>query len=140
MASGFTVKGDREIIKRLKGADKIFLQTMNDWRDYVIDKSQEYVPKDTGHLMRSMDVEVDEPDRKRIAYGAEYAVYVELGTATMEEAHGVHDPEAPVKMWAAKAERMARDNQIMPYLRPAFYEANRRLQEWARKNVKNLKP
>lgn len=55
----------------------------------------------------------------------EYAPFIEYGTRKMEQAHGQHDPEAPVTDWAAKRERQATGQQ-MPFLTPAFLEERKK--------------
>lgn len=127
---------DKELMKALK-------LTMNDWRDYVFGRSQEYVPKNYSHLMSSADISIDQDYHKEITYGGvlgvNYAEYVEFGTDRMIKAHGEHDPRNPVKSWKAKRKRGAYDLQQMPYLRPAFYEANDKLNTWAKKHIKKVK-
>jgi hypothetical protein len=138
MRLNVSVQGEaKATLLKYRGA---FEKALGDWRDYVIDRSQEYVPKDTSHLMRSLEVEVDDPERKVISYDAGYAAYVELGTASMVAAHGPHDPDHPVRSWEAKNKRGAFDNQMMPFLRPAVYEANHLFEKFVLQRIKNLKP
>lgn len=122
---------------------RAWMLALNDWRDYVMQKSQEYVPKDDGDLQSSGRVTIDDDRAKEISYGGifgvNYAGYVEFGTPMMEAAHGRHNPKNPVKTWKAKRKRAASDDQQMPYLRPAYYEANSKLGKWVGKYVEKLK-
>ena len=80
-------------------------------------------PVDTGRLRQSIFVfPRNIADSYILGVGVHYAIYVEMGTTHMVEAHGPHDPENPVTDWEAKRERGATDMQMMPFARPALLE------------------
>ena len=92
------------------------------WRkDITVSDAIKTAPADTGFMRQSIDGRVDRLAMKVWAK-TDYAEYVEKGTKTMIKAHGKHDPDNPVKTWAALRKRGGRDQQ-MPFLLPALKKA-----------------
>lgn len=130
----------KEVIKNLDKADKDIRKNLDlaleDAVEYGFSVSQELVPKDTSHLMRSGEWEKVGWGNYKITYTAPYAVNIEYGTQSMIEAHGEHSVNHPVTNWEAKRKRGAFDEQQMPFLRPAVEKIRLKFPEFVKKHLK----
>ena len=131
-----------EVLKNIDRIDKDIKEQLDlaleDAVEFGFSLSQDFVPKDDSHLMRSGEWEKIGWGEYQIIYHAPYAASVEYGTQSMIEAHGEHSPNNPVTDWAAKRKRGAMDDQQMPYLRPAMEKIRLKFPEFVKKRLKKL--
>ena len=91
---------------------------------YLVEgKAIRHCPVVTGRLRASITHKVTGKNEVMIGtIGTPYASFVEYGTNVMINAHGPHEPLAPVTSWEAQRKRGA-TGQTMPFIRNSVFEA-----------------
>ena len=113
---------------------------MDDLVDFILEKSQEFVPVNEGALKKSAKID-RQYLKKRLYYDALYAVFVEFGTrphhlpvkAINEDLTrwcrlvlNLSEKEANADAWAIAKKIAQYGTEAQPYLRPAVDEAKKK--------------
>lgn len=95
---------------------------LDKWGDILKLEMINRCPKEYGTMVASIEKEKS-PDEVAVGtHGIPYASYVEYGTGSMINAHGMHIPEAPVEEWEALRKRNEiGQGQTMPFARSSDF-------------------
>jgi len=130
-----------------KGFEEAFERSLDDWADYVFARSQDLCPSGAFNMLRtSADIYREEFFRS-VFYRANYAIYVEFGTAPhmppveplvpwSKRVLSSKNPEDTAWAVAKKIEREGTEPN--PFLRTAFDEAKPKIFDWINKEIKKV--